>query len=180
VFLRGRATGRQLNNNTARIGEQNNMNAHRRPGGLTALAVVNFIFGGLSALSVLGMFAVLALMRSGLAQNPGSGTPEQQAQLDALMEMGRGPFLFMAVCSAILAAALIVSGIGYLKLKRFLGRTLGNATALFSIAASLLTALWMSPQLGGGFNLGTVIGLIYPVLTLFFLNVTFKEDFVNP
>jgi len=32
---------------------------------------------------------------------------------------------------------------------------------------------------GGGFNLGTVIGLIYPVLTLILVNTTFREDLVN-
>jgi hypothetical protein len=32
---------------------------------------------------------------------------------------------------------------------------------------------------GGGFNLGTILGLVYPVITLFLLNTTFKEDFVN-
>lgn len=157
------------------------MNAHRRPGGLTALAVVNFVFAGLSAISVLGLIAVLVLMQNGgLTQGSASLTPEQQGQLDALRDMGQGMFLFLAVCAALTVVLLIVSGIGYLKLKRFLGRTLGNATALLSIAASLATAMMMAPQLGGGFNLGTVIGLIYPVLTLFFLNVTFKEDFVNP
>jgi hypothetical protein len=157
------------------------MNAHRRPGGLTAMAVVNFVFGGLSAFSVAGLAAVMFLLGNPeVAQKAATVTPQQQAQLDALLAMGKGMFLFLAICSAISAALLIVSGIGYLKLKKFLGRSLGNITALVSIAAGLATAILMAPQLGGGFNLGTVIGLIYPVLTLFFLNVTFKDDFVNP
>jgi hypothetical protein len=160
--------------------EYHQMNAHRRPGGLTALAVINFIFGALSAFSVLGLFGVLFLVRNTeFVQNATAATPQQQSQLQALTDMGSGMFLFLTIFSAISAVLLIVSGIGYLKLKKFLGRTLGNITALLSIAASVATALLMAPQLGGGFNLGTVIGLIYPALTLFLLNVTFKEDFVN-
>lgn len=156
------------------------MNAHRRPGGLTALAIVNFIFGGLSALGVLGYVALMFLARNPqMAGNP-AATAQQQAQIDALMNMGQGMFLVLTIFSAVSGALLIVSGIGYLKQKRFLGRTLGNVTALLSIAVSIATATMMAPQVGGGFNLGTVIGLIYPLLTLFFLNVTFKEDFVNP
>jgi hypothetical protein len=160
------------------------MNAQRRPGGLTALAVVNFIFAGLSALSLLGAVGVMFLQGNPeLLQNASAGEgvrPEQQAQMDALLEMGKGMFMFLAVCSAVSAVLYIVSGIGYLKLKKFLGHKLGNITAVLSIATSLASAFLMAPQLGGGFNLGTVIGLIYPVLTLFFLNFTFKDDFVNP
>ena len=32
---------------------------------------------------------------------------------------------------------------------------------------------------GGGFNIGTIIGLVYPLLTLALLNTTFKDDFVR-
>lgn len=160
------------------------MNAHRRPGGLTALAVVNFIFGGLSVLGVLGYVGVMFLVNNpeiaqGAAGAPG-GSAAQQAQLEALREMGQGVFLFLTICSVVSAALYIASGVGYLKLKRFLGRQLGNITALLSIVVSVGSAMFMAPQLGGGFNLTTVIGLIYPLLTLFFLNVTFKDDFVNP
>ena len=30
-----------------------------------------------------------------------------------------------------------------------------------------------------GFGIGTIIGMIYPVLTLYLLNTTFKDDLVN-
>lgn len=156
------------------------MNAHRRPGGLTALAVINFIFGGLSVVGVLGYIGMMALLRNPQMADSVARTSQQQAQIDALLSMSQGLFVALTICSAISGALLIASGIGYLKLKRFLGRTLGNITAVFSIAVTLATAMLMAPQVGGGFNLTAVIGLIYPALTLFFLNVTFKEDFVNP
>jgi hypothetical protein len=40
--------------------------------------------------------------------------------------------------------------------------------------------LWMPAALGGGsFGIGTIIGLIYPVLTLILVNTAFKDDLVN-
>jgi hypothetical protein len=37
----------------------------------------------------------------------------------------------------------------------------------------------LSTELGGGFSIGTIVGLIYPVLTLVLLNGTFKHDLVR-
>ena len=51
----------------------------RRPGGLTALAILNFVFGGLAALGVLALVVLLGPARSVLEskgeklQLPGSG-----------------------------------------------------------------------------------------------------------
>jgi len=32
---------------------------------------------------------------------------------------------------------------------------------------------------GAGFGIGTIVGLIYPLLTLMLINTTFKDDLVN-
>ena len=77
---------------------------------------------------------------------------------------------------AVLGAALMItSGVGYLGQKRFLGRTLGNTYAILSILNNVLSLA----TLHQGFGIGTLIGLIYPVLTLILLNTTFKDDLVN-
>jgi len=68
---------------------------------------------------------------------------------------------------------MIVSGVGYLGQKRFLGRTMGNAYAVTSLASSGLGIVV------SGFGIGTIIGLVYPVLTLALINGTFKDDLVN-
>jgi len=34
-------------------------------------------------------------------------------------------------------------------------------------------------EIGGGFNIAVIIGLIYPIVTLVLLNTTFKEDLTN-
>lgn len=138
----------------------------KRPGGLTALAVLNFVFGGLGVLGILAMYALLAAADSisggevtaAMAKTPGA----------ALVWVG----LLLGLVGTVL---LIVSGVGYLGLKKMLGRTIGNAYA----AISIISGIFSLAALGQGFGLSTIIGLVYPVLTLILLNTTFKDDFVN-
>lgn len=88
--------------------------------------------------------------------------------------------LAVIAVSAIATLLQIVSGIGYLQQKKFLGRTLGNAYAVLSVVSGLIPALMISdPDAGGGFQIGTIVGLVYPVLTLVLLNTTFKHDFIR-
>lgn len=146
----------------------------KRPGGLTALAVFNFIFGGSNALGVLAMAALFALI--------GAADLDDEAKQElarAWEEVGKGVFTALFALMAVSAVLLIASGVGYLQQKKFLGRTLGNANAVLGIAASLGMAQLAPAAAGGGFSLGTLIGLVYPVLTLILLNTTFKEDFVR-
>ena len=56
---------------------------------------------------------------------------------------------------------------------------LGNAYAILAIVSSVVSGLVVSAEAGGGFNIGTIVGLVYPVLTLALLNTTFKEDFIR-
>ena len=50
---------------------------------------------------------------------------------------------------------------------------------ILAVASSVVSGLLVAEDAGGGFNIGTIIGLIDPVLTLLLLNTTFKEDFIN-
>ena len=156
------------------------MSSEKRPGGLTALAVVNFILGGLGLLG--GIFTAFAMTM--LTRLPpeatASMTEEQLAQIDAMLEFGTGVFLALALLSIISASLLIVAGVGYIKQRKFLGRTIGNAYGIFGIVSTLAQVFVMPAELGGGsFGLGTIIGLIYPVLTLALVNTAFKDDLVN-
>jgi NADH:ubiquinone oxidoreductase subunit 6 (subunit J) len=83
------------------------------------------------------------------------------------------------VLTVLQSVLLLLSGIGYLQQKRFLGRTLGIVYALLAIGFAVLAAMAMPEEIGGGFALGTIVGLVYPVLTLLLLNVTFKHDFIR-
>ena len=155
------------------------MSSGMRPGGLTALAVINFIFGGFGCLSALGLIVLMPRLGQ-LPQQTGDIPPEQAAQLEALGDIGAGTFITIGVLSIISALLLIVSGIGYLKLRKVLGRMVGNAYGILGIASTLATMLWLPTALGGGrFGIGTIIGLIFPVLTLILVNTAFRDDLVN-
>lgn len=156
------------------------MSEGKRPGGLTALAVINFVFGGFGALGSLGMLAIMAFINVAAQSADNEGASEAQREMaKAWEEIGMGFFYLILLLGAVSAMLLIASGVGYLQQKKFLGRTLGNAYAVISIASSLLMGVMITSDAGGGFNIGTIIGLVYPVLTLILLNGTFKEDFVR-
>ncbi|MBS1118238.1 MAG: hypothetical protein H6Q90_466 [Deltaproteobacteria bacterium] len=135
----------------------------RRPGGLTALAVLNFVFAGLG---LLGLLAVLALLT---AADVASG-----GKLDG-GEISKGVIYAALILGVVRMAILLTAGIGYIKMKRFLGRTLGNVYAILAIGDTVLGLTLLK----SGFGLGAIIGLIYPVLTLVLVNTTFKDDLVN-
>ncbi len=142
----------------------------KRPGGLTALAVLNFVFGGLGLIGVLALFALLSAASTAFS--------EAAAQNGATVtSTGPSSGLLYAVLglSLISMALLITSGIGYLGQKRFLGRTLGTTYGVISIASSVISLA----LLGQGFGISNIIGLVYPLLTLILLNTTFKDDLVN-
>lgn len=145
----------------------------KRPGGLTALAVLNFVFAGLGLLSALGLLALLAFANK-LTEN---ANPDQRVVFDAFQQLGMGMWAFMLITQVVVIALLVIAGVGYLKTKTW-GRKFGTIYALLSIGDAIFTMLALPAVLGGGFSIGTLIGLVYPVLTLILLNTTFKDDFV--
>jgi hypothetical protein len=149
------------------------MTEGKRPGGLTALAVINFVFAGLSLLSLAGMAAMFAFM----GQVPTDQMDEaQRAQFEAFQNMGTPLLVLLSALNVVTAVLLILSGIGYLQQKRFLGRIIGSTYAIVSIVAGIVSGVMFGPELGGGFNIMTLVGLLYPVLTLILINTTFKDD----
>lgn len=143
----------------------------KRPGGLTALAVLNFVFGGLGALGLLAIFALI-----GIASGTTLRTDEGTRSLGQLMNNipGVSVLYIILLLNVVIVALLIAAGVGYLGLKKVLGRGFGNAYGILSMATSGLMLV-----LGWPFDIRMIIGLIYPILTLALLNTTFKEDLVN-
>jgi len=150
------------------------MNEGKRPGGLTALAVINFILFGLGLIGLLSMVATHADLIP-----TDHMTEEQKAAIEALQNMSLPLFVVILALSLISNVLLILSGIGYIGQKKMLGRVLGNAYAVISIVRSIVSGTQISSEAGGGFNFGTIIGLIYPIITLILLNTTFKDDLTN-
>ena len=151
------------------------MNQSKRPGGLTALAVLNFIFSAWGLISIMGMITMLVLF-SKMAEHMDE---KARAQWEALQALGWPILIGLLVVSAVSSILLLLSGIGYIKQKKFLGRALGNTYAILAIISGVVSALIMKPEIGGGFTISSIIGLIYPLLTIILLNSTFKEDLTN-
>lgn len=147
----------------------------RRPGGLTALAVLNFVFAGLHALNVLGAVFLYA-MAGELKQQ--MKTADDRAVFEAFENMNVGLWALILISTFLGLVLLIVAGVGYLKMRKW-GRTYGNVYALISIVASILGAIVTPSELGGGIGIATIIGLVYPLLTLYFVNATFKDDLIS-
>ena len=190
------------------------MNGGKRPGGLTALAVLNFVGSGVDVLLALGLvftfwgapFAVKQIekQRDGFQEQLDEAREERQAgenpndisdlertlerqlksQEDAITVLKAwdpvhiGLKVLLLVMTGLLAALLITCGVGYLKQKKFLGRGIGNAYALLSLASFALEMGITPPEVGGIVFLNLLF-LIYPLVTLFLLNTTFKHDFVS-
>lgn len=147
---------------------------HKRPGGLTALAVFNFIFGGLGLIGIALMAAAFKFADLALE----GASEADRAMIEAMQDFGSG-MLWMIIAVAIVQSALLIAGgIGYLKLRPW-GRSLGNLYGIIGVAYALIQAVLLPTELGGGFQIGTILGLIYPVLTLALLNSIFRDDFAR-
>jgi hypothetical protein len=131
---------------------------------LTALAVLNFVFAGLG---LLGFLAVLALL--GAADHATGG------KLEGAGGVSKGAVYAALILGVVRMGILLAAGVGYLKMKKFLGRTLGNVYAILAIGDTVLGLAILKT----GFGVGAIIGLVYPVLTLILINTTFKDDLVN-
>jgi hypothetical protein len=131
-----------------------------RPGGLTALAVFNFISAGFFVIAGLLLIATLA----GAGKRP-PGMSESFLTMQTL-------YLFVD------SGLLLVAGIGYLKMRRGMGRWLGTGEAIFSL---LFFGYVLGYTLGQGqpFMFSALQQLIYPGITLVLLNWVFRENLVN-
>lgn len=136
------------------------MSEGKRPGGLTALAVLNFVFGGIGAIALLAIWALIAAADH---VSEGQVTNEVSGLLYVILLIG-----------VVNVGLMIASGIGYLGQKRVLGRTFGTIYGVLSLLNTVLSLVAGQP-----FGIGTIIGLVYPILTLILVNVTFKDDLVN-
>lgn len=143
----------------------------KRPGGLTALAVLNFVFGGLGAIGLLAIFALIGAVEHTVAAANSAAAGSEGVKVTEVTNSG---LVWVSLLLAFVTVALMItSGVGYLGQKRFLGRTMGNAYAIVSLAS---TGVGLAVQ---KFGIGTMVGLVYPLLTLALINTTFKDDLVN-
>ena len=146
----------------------------KRPGGLTALAVLNFVFGGIVALWGLLLLAANAFVSSAESAAKAKGANIKGAD-QAVVDDAKTILLVGGLTAVLAAVFMITSGVGFLKMKKFLGRTLGNVGAI-TLAASAIVIAILGKQ---GVGLGTIIWCVYPLITIALINTTFKEDLTN-
>ena len=150
------------------------MSENKRPGGLTALAVLNFVFGGFCCFGVLSMSLAFAIKKGAIPLQE----KDKDEATNALAQMS-DEFIYIVTATYVICAFLLIAtGVGYLKQKRIWGRVMGNVASVLAIVG-LLIPTFVGGKGGEGFSLGTLVLLVYPVSTLILLNTTFKEDFVR-
>src|SRR5262245_19128158 len=120
-----------------------------RPGGLTALAVINFIFAGFGLLGAAGIASAMNNAEIRAAFDESVGHPVSDQWLALILAL-----------NVLVAALLLVSGIGYLGRKRVMGRVLGSVYGILGLASS---AYEVSQR---GMRIETMVGIVYPLLTL--------------
>lgn len=135
-----------------------------RPGGLTALSIFNFIFGGLSGLINLIGIATIGMQTAEL---------EKQSRMTGMPVPSEALMYGLGLFAIVRAALLITSGVGYLGRKRFSGWILGNLYAVLALVAITVEIA----TLKGQFTILSLVDFIYPLITLFLLNVIFRKDF---
>jgi len=92
-----------------------------------------------------------------------------------IAEMSMDDLTVLALLAGIVSVLLLLSGIGYLLQRRVLGYVVGSVYAVGSIGTKLFSFFYINPD----FHIGGVLVLVYPLLTLYLLNATFREDFVR-
>src|SRR5687767_7139367 len=107
----------------------------RRPGGLTALAVLNFVFGGMGVLSSLSYLS--------------------PAIREKMIGLPENLWPVLVALGLVESGLMIASGVGYLGLKRVLGRRVGTIYALISLAHVVFLVLVWS----GGFGFMVLVGV---------------------
>jgi hypothetical protein len=115
-------------------------------GGLVALAVLNFVFGGIGAIQIVSPFLQ--------SSAPPGAEPRLLVWLFALTH-----------------ALLIASGVGYLLRRRFLGWVVGNAFAICAIGA----VVWLFFVDRSLIQVPELVGLAYALVTLGLINTLYRK-----
>ena len=151
------------------------MEETKRPGVLTALAVINFILAFLYII----MNGLAVLTFAFIDNVPlGNLSEAQAARIEAMKQLSTGEIVFMFGPSVIAGILLVLAGIGYLKQRKVLGWVMGNIYAAVMILQSIISPFLLAPALRGG-AVALTISLAYPVITLILINLVYKKNLVK-
>jgi hypothetical protein len=154
----------------------------RKSGAVTAVAVVNFIFGALEIvcgllIMVAGAFFGKLLGLAGDAAEPPPGLDPEQAKLFKQAAQGGGGIFAMAgafagVCIMVLAVPMILAGVGVLQRRQW-GRILTLILGALAGLGALASLRTFPSGLGGVVINGGYCALVYVIL----LNKQYAAEF---
>ncbi len=130
----------------------------QRPGGVTTLAIINFVEFAISLLGVLGLVFVYfrgAAVQSGLSGNTG--------------------LLILLAFNGVISVLMFLSGIGLLGCRKIIGRHLTSLLFLVSLAKSV----WVVNAESKQFDLMLVALVVWPLIAAVLVNTVFKDDLVR-
>jgi hypothetical protein len=96
-----------------------------------------------------------------------------------MREISAPEFIVIIVAMLLSTTLLTVSGVGYLKLKRFWGRFVASFWAVAYLVFVIFMINQIPRELNGGFSMGALAGMLYPSLTLILVNTIFRRDFAR-
>lgn len=134
---------------------------NQRLGGVTALAVIRLLEFGTGLLGLLGMGFLYY-------QGKLSGGGEEGFQ-------STGNFFTLAGLEVVFVVTLLLSGIGLLGSKRFLGRHMTTAASILA-AAKTVFIVTREPR---HFDLMVVAMLAWSLIAALLVNTVFKDDLVR-
>ena len=150
------------------------MEETKRPGVLTALAVINFIlaflFILLNGLAILSYAIIDYVPLESLSE-------AQMAGIEAMKELSIGEMAFRIGPPLVAGILLLLAGIGYLKQKKVLGWVMGNAYAAVIVLHTIIPLILRPDSRAGAVSL--TINLAYPVITLILINFVYKKNLVK-
>jgi len=144
-----------------------------RPSGLTALAVIQFIFCPLEGIGCIGLIA----MRLIAGQTQAEAHPHPESAIFASIPWLN--IIALVIFGMLSALLLLLSGIGFLKRKRLLGRWVGNVYAVVAIGYAASSLVLLPKELTGGVTLDLIRSFFYPLFLALLLNFVFRKDLVR-
>ena len=155
------------------------MSTSDRPSGLTALAVINFVTGTFQFFSAVA-FLLRRFVFSQRFEGRELGEDEHHAEgLQALLDV---PVVESLVYSSLYLAAallLIVTGVGYLKRKKFFGRHLTTVYVICDLGALALMFAWLPESYIRELGIAVLRMAFYPLFIGAVIHTVFRRDLMR-
>ncbi|OUU26301.1 MAG: hypothetical protein CBC13_00500 [Planctomycetia bacterium TMED53] len=155
------------------------MAASDRPGGLTALSVLNGFFaltvGGTTIQRFMTSYDLMEVVEGEF-----QGRRRYRGYLQSLLDEGVTPWdmQILALIGLVATLLLSVSIWGLLKRSNLVGRWLGTLGGIALAAFYLLSINWLPDTILRGSGLSIARQLFYPFFLIFMLHVIFRRDFL--